>query len=95
MSDTQRRFFDELLAHYPRLAEFWDREERSFDDERAERSMGVLSPGEAVVLKVLASIWMGCAPELSLYKIDVTDLAVLSPEWRAPLVEWILNPFWP
>jgi hypothetical protein len=94
MSETQKRFFDELLAKYPRLAEFWDREKREFQDEAAELAlMGRLASGEAVVLRALASIWLGGA--CGDYKLDFTDLATLSPEWRAPLVEWLSTPFWP
>jgi len=93
MSETQERFFAELQAHYPRLEQFWDREAREFRDEAAEDALGRLSPGEAVVLKALASIWLGCAH--SAYQLDLTDLAALSPEWRKPLVEWLQTPFWP
>ena len=93
MSDTQERFFTELLEKYPRLAEFWDREKREFRDEAAEDALGVLSPGEAVVLKALASIWLGTG--LGCYTLDFTDLAALPHEWRKPLVEWLLTPFWP
>lgn len=93
MSDTQKRFFDELLAAYPRLAEFWDRSRRCLLDDRAEAAMGSLSPGERVVLKALASIWLGRAD--GGYEIDLTDLAALSPEWRKPLVQWLINPYWP
>lgn len=93
MAETQARFFVELLAKYPRLAEFWDREKREFRDEAADAAMGKLSTGEAVVLKALASIWLGNAA--GSYELDLTELAALSPEWRQPLVEWLLNPFWP
>lgn len=87
------RFFDELLAHYPRLAEFWDREERTFDEEAALAAMDVLSCGEKAVLKALAAIWLGRAGET--FALDFSDLGALSPEWRQPLVEWLLTPFWP
>lgn len=93
MSDSQKRFFDELLAHYPRLAEYWDREDRSFLDEKATATMGVLSCGERVVLKALAAIWMGSAE--APFKLDFSGVGALSPNFRKPLVDWLLNPFWP
>lgn len=94
-SETQARFFEELLSHYPRLAEFWDREAREFQDERAEDAVmsNALASGERVVLKALASIWLGGAH--SVYSLDLTDLAALPLEWRKPLVGWLSNPFWP
>lgn len=93
MSDNQKRFFDELLAKYPRLEEFWGREEESFLDEKAVKGMGVLSSGEKVVLKALASIWMGNSR--GEFDLDFTDVAELSPTWRQPLVAWLCNPFFP
>lgn len=97
MSETteQTRFFDELLCHYPRLAEFWDREKREFQDEKAEYAANgnALSSGERVVLKALASIWLGgsCVS----YALDFTEMAALSPDFLKPLVQWLINPFWP
>lgn len=93
MSEEQARFFDELLAKYPRLQEFWDRDERQLKDDMVLAMLFRLSQGEQVALKALVSIWLGKAP--SGCELDLTDLAALSPEWRAPLVQWILNPFWP
>ncbi|MEI6656354.1 MAG: hypothetical protein WCP45_16450, partial [Verrucomicrobiota bacterium] len=60
-SNSQTRFFDELLANYPRLLEFWDRPEREFRNDQAAAAMGALSSGERVALKALASIWLGRA----------------------------------
>lgn len=95
MSETQQRFFDELLSRFPRLAEFWDREERKFKDEVAEDALrgGALSSGERVVLKALASIWLGSA--VGGYEVDFSDLGALSPEFRQPLGKWLLTPFFP
>ncbi len=92
-SVNQTRFFDGLLAKYPRLEEFWDRERREFNDIRAKKQMGVLSSGEKVVLKALASIWMGSSN--GKFDLNFSDVADLSPSFRKPLVEWLINPWWP
>lgn len=95
-SETQRQFFEVLLKHYPRLAEFWNREKREFDEVMASPAVlsgGVLSSGEKTILKALASIWLGSAN--STFQLDITDLAALPVSERRPLVAWIANPFWP
>jgi len=89
------RFFD-LLGHYPKLKGYWDREKRGCDLDRVERSLGVLSSGEVVLLRCLVSIWMGgLGNSTRHFKIDFTDLAGLGSDALSPLIDWLNKPCWP
>ena len=94
LNDSQRRFFN-LLDHYPRLASIWNREEREYDPDEAARTLEVCSPGEAVTLKSLLTIWRGNAGKKGEFEIDLAGLAIIDPANCRPLLGWLANPFWP
>lgn len=88
MTDIDK--FYELLASYPFLNEFWDKEKNRVDLEGIE--IGYFPSEYIVVNDVVLSIWNG---QFNSTKVDITDLAALSPIRKKPLLEWLLNPFWP
>ncbi len=92
MKTESQQFFD-LLSNYPRLESFWDKETKSADFQAILNSYKKLSKGETIILKCLYSIWRGTAGKT--HTIDITDLALLDAENKKPLLEWIINPFFP
>ncbi len=84
--------FYQLLSHYPDLELIWDKDDHSYDEEAAKRYIRRASGGEATILKCLMSIWNGGGQETL---IDFTDLAILDPTTRQPLIDWITKPFFP
>lgn len=93
MSEEQQQFFA-MLESYPTLKRFWDQDSMDVDLKAVKKSEGYLSSGEFIALQVLTSIWLGTGTMMML-KIDFTDLAVLSPDFRRPFVEWLCQPFYP
>ncbi len=88
---TEKEKFKRMLKKYPSLRGFWKEIEGNFDTKGASVAVG-LSPSELVILKCLSSIWGGASNGND---VDFTDIAALSIEDRKPLVEFLVNPFWP
>lgn len=90
---SQRQFFVWLHANYPECVRYWNAETAEVKIESIEHAIAVASSGERIVLKCLLSIWWGSARDQM--EIDITDLAIISPHKRAPIIDWLSNPFWP
>lgn len=89
---TDREKFYDLLDRFPQFSRFWDREKHICDLDNIN-SLAGLSSGEVVIRNVLVSIWGGRA--LDQNRIDITDLASLSPDALRPIIEWLAAPYWP
>lgn len=91
LSNEQRKFA-ELLEQVPRITEFWDFEKRECKLEDIRNALGVLSTGEAHMLRFFASIWLSSDEfEFNLFSA-MKDLDVKS---RSIISAWVANPFWP
>ena len=88
MSDRDK--FYELLAHFSFLEPFWDKGTHRVSLDGLDSSY--FSNEQIIVKNVILSIWNGRSNEV---KVDVTDIAALSPQDKKPLIEWLWNPFWP
>jgi hypothetical protein len=84
--------FYQLLSNYPDLADIWNQDEHTYDPEAAQRYLRTASGGEVTLLKCLISIWNGGDQETL---IDFTDLVILDPTTRQPLINWLTKPFFP
>lgn len=83
------RFF-QMLDTCPRLANLWDRENRSMDIERFEKKLKLMSSGERHLAKFFAGVWLG----ENKYDFDLLEAVhVLSD--RKIISDWIKNPFFP
>ena len=88
-SNQQR--FAELLDRTS-LAAYWDLDAGECDIERLKRDMGAWSHGERIMAQFLVAVWTG----QNTLGFDVFDAAaVLDPELRAAVADWINDPFWP
>jgi hypothetical protein len=88
MSDKEK-FYD-LLAQYPFLEGCWDKDTHRANIEALNTAC--FASEQSTVKDVVLSIWNGGSNTI---KVDITDLAALSPELKKPLLEWLQNPFWP
>lgn len=84
--------FLKLAPYRIQFKDFFDKEVREVDIERAERQMEVLSDGEQIMLKFFINLWFGndhFAFNLmyATKKLDSTNREIIS--------EWIEEPFWP
>ncbi len=98
MSAETERFLLFVAGNYPSMRDLWITEGGStvYDEEAVGKFFGTASVGQSVILKSLLSIWSGrwsgSTGELS---IEFFDLAILSPDARRPLIDWLANPFFP
>jgi len=90
--NSKQRFFN-LLGNYPALSHYWNTEKEELDIDQVEAIRGKLSPGEVLLLNILVSIWCGNARND--FEIDITDLAAIDLHARRPIIEWLIDPFWP
>jgi hypothetical protein len=93
MSTEQEKFFT-LLNQYPNLAVCWNEQKREIRPRMIIRTNALASTGEKVILACLQCIWYGQASDSGTF-IDITQLAQLSDQYKRPIVEWLINPFWP
>jgi len=97
MGDSLDRFFV-LLERVPRLADsgIWSKTAGSFDCDLYENALGYLSSGEAHMARFFAALWQGQNGSSSYYLFDVVEAAaVIDPEWREIIRDWLADPFWP
>jgi len=90
--NSKQKFF-KLLSHYPTLAHHWNTEKEELDIDQVEAAIGKLSSGEVVILNILVSIWLGSARDK--HTIDITDLAAIDIHSKKPIIEWLIDPYWP
>lgn len=87
---TEYDHFFKMLDKSPRIAGFWDRENRSLDIERFEKELKLMSSGERYLAKFLAGVWLGD----NRYGFDLIEAVhVLSD--RKIISDWIENPVFP
>lgn len=96
---TDLEKFWALLDRYPAsITRYWNRQKRECDLELVQGNLHFkirsYSRGELVVLQSLVSIWKGSG-DMKHLRIDITDLAALSSDYREPLLSWLADPFWP
>ena len=64
--------------------------EGSWDAEAIAERMGVWSTGEQVCARFVLSVW-----NPRFFKFELQDMSSLSECNRLPMVDWMLNPWWP
>jgi len=89
-SESQTRFF-ELVALYPAIACYWDREARECRIEALKADMKGMSHGEKVMAKFFMAIWLHKNDEFSL----IEAASVLDKKHRVQIAGWLAEPFWP
>ena len=100
MSENQKKFKELLEKHYWFLKQYWVWNASGSGElqlEAARASLGKLSSGERVILCCLVAIWCGgLGKGMAAFKIDFSDLyGYVDPAERKPLLEWLVDPFWP
>ncbi len=58
LTDEQRRF-KKMLNGYPLMASYWNFEQRECDLQAINADLGVLSHGEAIMLRFFVAVWLG------------------------------------
>ncbi|ERK05609.1 hypothetical protein L580_3319 [Serratia fonticola AU-P3(3)] len=86
----QQRFYN-LIAEYPRIAAFWDWQNKSVDIDALELAIATMSHGEQILAKFFLSVWLGKNSGF-----DVIEAAsALDVKKRAIIANWLMSPFWP
>lgn len=90
LTRMQEKFFS-LLSTFPHIETFWDRDSSEVNVDALQNAMGGMSHGERVTAAFMLSVWTG-----NNHQFDMIEAAAcLDPEWRAVIVEWLRDPFWP
>lgn len=85
-------FFALLKNHFSEYRHFWS--SGGLDLKTVDRTLAELPTREAIALKCLLTIWSGNDND-GKYAVDISDLAILSPDKKEPLIQWLTTPFWP
>lgn len=88
-SESQTRFF-ELVALYPTISHFWDREARECRVEALKEDMEGMSHGEKVMANFFLAIWLHRNGKFSL----IEAASVLDRPHREIIAAWLRDPFW-
>lgn len=87
--ESQTRFF-ELVALYPAIACFWDREALECRVEALKADMEGMSHGEKVMANFFLAIWLHRNGKFSL----IEAAYVLDDQHRKVIAGWLRDPFW-
>lgn len=88
----EQRQFKQKLDAYPLLASYWNFEKRDCDLEAIKTDLGVVSHGEAIMLRFFVAVWLG---ENTL-NFDLIEAArVLDNGNLDDIRTWLANPMFP
>lgn len=59
LTDNQRRFYQAMHDHHPRLLNVWDWQKRSVDVATFDKAIKAMSNGEKIFARFLLSLWFG------------------------------------
>ena len=89
--EHRRQAIRDLWCSFPCLAgKQMSGPEGHWDADSIAARMGVWSTGEQVCARFVLSVWNPLV-----FKFELQSVSSLSDSNRFPLVDWIINPWWP
>ena len=91
MTKNHTRFFD-LLATVPFLGAYWDSEKLIFDEWEFNDAAAYWSPGQLIMGRFFASVWVGGWNT----RFDIFEAVSCLDESNLKIIkQWVNDPFWP
>lgn len=88
----EQRQFKKLLNDFPRLASFWNFENRDCNLQALEKAIPTMSHGEQIMAKFFVAVWLG----ENQFDFDMIDAAAsLDDTHRQLIINWLSNPVFP
>ena len=89
---TDREKFYSVINQFHYLKPLWDQENHEIRLEAFEDRLGTLSTGEGYLARFMANIWF----HKDRYNFSLIDaMGILHGKYKAPIEDWVKNPYWP